>query len=351
MTLIFVLTSGCVIDSKSIGEHETATDGEATTSGTGDDGPIARSCAAGCLEIRAYPETGGCVDTSTSVVVGCDCNPDFGGAPGCVRWEADGTLWMSENTDDLLWDENSGEPAMPIDSGWALCSGDEWQQTRWACDFEGCEAPPESTCSAGDTCSVLASSWGVTCGGTAYGYDEQGCLRPSCETDADCGGGRGCFTVDCVTRPWCAYEVGSECVCGQDLSCTSRSYCVDETVAGSWISLEFSRSVGPCPPGEVCEWTWTVQPNGDVATVAQGEPGQAQLTPGDLELVNGLSNGEQLRTGMADGFVCNEPPTDLYVSLRLELGAGSLEQDVTGCIVSGPENWPVNLLWDTVSAY
>src|SRR5690606_22440923 len=147
------LASGCVVDSKSLGGSETDTEGD--DAGTSDTGPPrAVTCDPSCREIRAYPADlqRDCVDTETTIVVGCDCNPQFGGAPGCVRWEADGSLWVAENTDDLMWDENSGEPATPLDTGWVHCTSDEWQHTRWSCDFEGCVAPPASTCDATDTC-------------------------------------------------------------------------------------------------------------------------------------------------------------------------------------------------------
>jgi hypothetical protein len=39
---------------------------------------------------------------------------------------------------------------------------------------------------------------------------------------------------------------------------------------------------------------------------------------------------------MAKGFVCDRPPTDVFVSLRLDRGGATQTQGVTGCVFSGP---------------
>jgi hypothetical protein len=40
--------------------------------------------------------------------------------------------------------------------------------------------------------------------------------------------------------------------------------------------------------------------------------------------------------GMAKGFVCDRPPTDVFVSLRLDRDGATQTQGVTGCVFSGP---------------
>lgn len=82
------------------------------------------------------------------------------------------------------------------------------------------------------------------CGGL-YPVDEEGCLRPLCTADADCGSGEtcympgawgGCFHADVQCR-----DVDGSCECEGMSGCESGGFCVPE------VSLPESREIQPGP--------------------------------------------------------------------------------------------------------
>jgi len=71
--------------------------------------------------------------------------------------------------------------------------------------------------------------------GTLELFDERGCMRKRCESDAGCDGGQRCYNPldfdpdECVsTGPTCGYEADlGGCVCGGYDDCSSeRGWCV-----------------------------------------------------------------------------------------------------------------------------
>ena len=62
----------------------------------------------------------------------------------------------------------------------------------------------------------------------------------------------------------------------------------------------------------------------------------AQMTSADLAELDAIVTSGPFLDGMANGFVCGQPPTDVFVSLRLERSGMTQTQGVTGCVFSGP---------------
>ena len=60
------------------------------------------------------------------------------------------------------------------------------------------------------------------------------------------------------------------------------------------------------------------------------------MTPNDLAELDSSVSSRPLLDGMTNGFVCDRPPTDVFVSLRLDRAGASQTQGVTGCVFSGP---------------
>jgi hypothetical protein len=318
--------------------------------------PGVDACPSGCRPIRAYghDRARDCVDTERSVLAGCDCNPMQGGGPGCVRWRADGSLWFAENTDDLRYTED-GEPAAPSDQGWDECTLEERRKLAVACDFARCEHGGASTCDREDTCATLGSAFSLACGGELSIFLADGCLRQACERTDECADGERCGFLASVTQPGCSYEVGRECLCGAPAIDRSGSYCFSEDapVPGrDWSSFRFAQGAGPCPPESTCRWTWSVTPDGAVVTDKEGVPGAATLGAADLAEVDALVRSDEVLKNMVQGQFCGPPPTDVSISLTIDAGGPApLEQDVTGCVFSGPDGDPIARLWEIVRVY
>jgi hypothetical protein len=60
------------------------------------------------------------------------------------------------------------------------------------------------------------------------------------------------------------------------------------------------------------------------------------MTPTDLAELDSIVSSGPFLDGMTNGFVCDRPPTDVFVSLRLDRDGASQTQGVTGCVFSGP---------------
>jgi len=67
-----------------------------------------------------------------------------------------------------------------------------------------------------------------------------------------------------------------------------------------------------------------------------GDAGTAQMTAADLMQLDGLVSSTAFAEGMAKGFVCDRPPTDISVSLRWMRNGLAQQQNVTGCTTTGP---------------
>ena len=104
----------------------------------------------------------------------------------------------------------------------------------------------------------------------------------------------------------------------------------------TWQKLGLDNGSGPCPPQLSCSSSWDVSPDGHIAKISLGDAGAAQMTPTDLAELDSIVTSAPFLDAMANGFVCGQPPTDVFVRLRLERDGTSQMQGVTGCIFSGP---------------
>ena len=107
-------------------------------------------------------------------------------------------------------------------------------------------------------------------------------------------------------------------------------------VPAKWQRLGLDNGFGPCPPQVSCSSSWSVSPDGHIAKVITGDAGSVQMTSADLNELDTIITSAPFLAGMANGFVCDRPPTDVFISLRLEKDGGSQTQGVTGCVFSGP---------------
>jgi hypothetical protein len=105
---------------------------------------------------------------------------------------------------------------------------------------------------------------------------------------------------------------------------------------GEWVSLEVQQGTGPCGAGD-CSSTWTFTPDGSVVFSKRGTPGGATLDPVSLLELELLIDGRELRAGLRDGLPCEQPPTDIGVSIELTLDGETLDRSVTECAIAGPE--------------
>jgi hypothetical protein len=161
----------------------------------------APGCGEGCVPVFANPEDPalGAVDLSREIAIGCSCDPQsidgLDGSKRCVR-RPDGRLLLAP------WvDFTALEPL-------ADCTAEETARTTSSTDFAGCSERPQAACSVDAFCEVMA------CGGVEF--DENGCVRQRCETDADCAATEECTPVESVTVGNCQTQAGS-CQCGGTL--------------------------------------------------------------------------------------------------------------------------------------
>jgi len=94
---------------------------------------------------------------------------------------------------------------------------------------------------------------GESCGEFASRFDDEGCVRPSCSSDGDCGEGEVCYGANwglCTSSQYnCADESGS-CGCDSTDDC-GGNYCVPtSTLPGSAIPLDRFRLDNDCGPDD-----------------------------------------------------------------------------------------------------
>jgi hypothetical protein len=102
-----------------------------------------------------------------------------------------------------------------------------------------------------------------------------------------------------------------------------------------WQKLTVANGFGPCPQ-KSCMSSWAVSPEGHIAKTREGDAGVVQMTPSDWIELDSIVSSRAFLDGMTNGFVCDQPPTDVSVSLRLDRDGASQTQAVTGCVFSGP---------------
>jgi len=104
-----------------------------------------------------------------------------------------------------------------------------------------CPANPDFTCAAPYSCAA------DECGGLEDRFDEDGCLRPSCGDDSECGGGEVCYRPadwgGCAGSVFACSDMDGSCQCYGTDDC-GGAYCVPESLAPAKVD-------GPAGPGRV----------------------------------------------------------------------------------------------------
>jgi hypothetical protein len=181
---------------------------------------------------------------------------------------------------------------------------------------------------------TAATLLGVACGGTTAPPD-------MVEGGADASTG-----ADTSTQP----DVSADASGVLDVAPDAASDRGGGDVLAKWQKLGLVRGSGPCPT-DSCSSSWDVTPDGHIAKILLGDAGVAQMTSTDLVELDSIVSSKAFVDGMMSGFVCDAPPTDVFVSLRLERDGTSQTQGVTGCVYSGPPGNLPRRVNDLVTKY
>jgi hypothetical protein len=158
-----------------------------------------------------------------------------------------------------------------------------------------------------------------------------------------------CSLVGCAQPPLCSTgctEVCGCCSCGEgqievrsgaSYRCVNGCYAALDAGAETWVRFQVNQGAGPCPTENGCSWEWVVSPDGAVATTKQGVSGQATMSSEDASALDAILTSAAFQASMQSGFTCDPPPTDIGYSFTLELAQATYQQDVTGCITTGPQ--------------
>jgi hypothetical protein len=270
-------------------------------------------CSAGCQKVRIYPEVPGqgCLDVYAENFEVCACG-ELGLGRKCAKFEPDGALYRVPEGVEFPGAESTE------------CSEEEAERVLHACELDQCAVPPPSACSVEDTCAELG------CGGLEF--DADGCRRPECTSDEECSEDERCVKTS-ITSSFCDYSLeGETCNCAGPTVDLTGSLCNPVSVVGprgAWEKIEIVREAGEC--NFDCEITWVVTPDGqrqelhsDTADVT------TQLSEADLQALNEIIDGPELRPGLRDGFSCGGL-LDVTEQVRLTLPSTTLEQEVTEC--------------------
>jgi hypothetical protein len=311
--------------------------GGATSDGGGSGETHFLVCRVGCEAVGGYRvrEAEACVQPSRSPEVACVCG-DVGHAKRCRVRLSDRTAWLLPETE------------IEDPSAWGACSTAQSEAAAVGCDFVGCERRPRSACSAEDFCA------GGRCGGLEF--DEAGCWRMDCTSDADCPEAERCTALGCEASVFteCGYTREGRCQCGGPLiACGTGEVCAPVALAGprgDWVALTVDVGTGPCPQAD-CSRRWTFYPDGSVESVREGVPMTATMLGHELSELRTLVDGAELRLAFRDGIPCDGPPTDIGVSMTVSLSTGDISRDVTGCAVSGPEGNVFQRLYEIANRY
>jgi hypothetical protein len=294
--------------------------GEPPSGGEGGAPPV-EGCPDGCQRVKIYPEVPpaeACIDVYVEGFEACACG-DLELGRGCAKFGPDGALYRVP-----LGAEFPGTDVTE-------CSADEADRVLHACEFEQCEVKPPSSCSVEDTCAELG------CGG--FEFDSDGCRRPECASDEECPEDQRCLTTS-ITAGFCDYSPGGEtCNCGGPTIDRTGSLCNPVAAVGprgEWEKLEFiTEAHEGC--SQDCARIWTLMPDGTIERAVGDTVGTAiimdevQLGEDELETVNQLVDGPELRPGLRDGFSCGSVP-DADITLSVVLPGVTLHQVVTTCV-------------------
>jgi hypothetical protein len=91
--------------------------------------------------------------------------------------------------------------------------------------------------------------------------------------------------------------------------------------------------------------------DGTLRTTMAGAPGEATLSAEDRLAIDGILRSDAMLIAMTQGFACEASTVDLSYHFILELGGPSFDQDVSGCLNTGPEGNDAQRLWEILQAY
>jgi len=215
-----------------------------------------------------------------------------------------------------------------------------------ACDG-GCG---DSECGTPGSCTLAAACQVVDCGSAVF--DENACVRPSCQADRDCPADERCASI-WLGRQYQCVQNGSSCDCTAGHGLFPLTICSPIAMAGArgqWQSLQISESV----IGDTTDHSFATDGSVTV-TLGPTAPGgasttMAQLSTDDLDELQRLINGTALRLDLADPADC--PLTKEYDAIvQLQLDGTLLEKNVAGCLSDTDGVASFQALMDLVRRY
>lgn len=221
----------------------------------------------------------------------------------------------------------------------------------------GCGA---SECAAPGACTLAAACKLVDCG-TAL-VDDDACVRPSCESDADCANDERCTALWSGKHEQCVQR-GDSCECSIGLGLYPVNLCSPVSLAGmrgQWQKLVVTEEV----LGD--STVRTFYPDGSI-TIEQRSleadvtvRSTAQLSAEDLDDLTRQVNGPFLRLELANPTPCpttkaRDDIVDLYLSDASANGSAmdtpALSKNVAGCLNPPDDVIPFSNLIGLASKY
>lgn len=137
-----------------------------------------------------------------------------------------------------------------------------------------------------------------------------------------------------------------------DVAGTSSDVSDDTAAMEPWAELTLDYLWGKCSLGTMCRRVLTLAPSGAISIANEGREGTKKLSDDDLAAVDAIVSTAAFRQGLALGFNCPGPPTDVLVDLRLRTADATLQREVTGCIYgNGGVDTPPKRLHDLLAKY
>ena len=231
----------------------------------------------------------------------------------CHRRRDDGSAWLfvAGEVDSEIWQD---------------CTSEQHRAATSSCLYGACDSPPNSTCGAASTCDVLS------CGGVVY--DQQGCRRAHCVTQADCSGGTRCVQLECGDSTYCNFTLDT-CSCLSLDGCGPDARCAPEELvgpAGAWRTLTIVSIGSECPT--LCMETVSMNADGSGTYESTEEgigPESFLLETEQLESLSLVVDGPELRAVLNGQQACPLAPQDATTRMTLELEDRTLEATVSGC--------------------
>ena len=211
-----------------------------------------------------------------------------------------------------------------------------------------CQGCGESECAAPGSCTLSAACRLVDCGNAIF--DDNACVRPACQLDADCPDDERCLSQYWGKHYNCVQN-GNACECEAGHGLFPINVCSPVTLAGSrgaWQNIVVTESAIGDPTKRI------ITPDGAVTLEKSPQEGggtsTAQLSVADLEELTREIDGSALRLGLADPSEC--PVTkELDVIVDLNLDTGTLSKNVAGCVSEGHTDTRFSPLIELVRRY